>query len=270
MQYLNSLDYTVMIVYFCCLVGLGLYLKKMASASVEDYFIGGRKLPWWALGISGMASFLDITGTMIIVSFLYMLGPRGLFIEFRGGAVLVLVFMLLWAGKWHRRSQCITGAEWMIYRFGDGLGGRTAELINVIFSIIWIIGALAYMIIGSGIFLSTYMPFSPLVCSIIIIGVATVYTMVSGFYGVVFTDIFQSVIILIAVITISIMGFQKVVDCDSLAVVASSVTGNSDWISSVPQWDTHMPKGYEDFRFLMLFINHIEYRIDASVYRGGS
>ena len=62
-------------------------MKKKASGSLEDYFLGGRKLPWWALGISGTAFYLDVAGTMIITSFLFLLGPRGLFIEFRGGVV---------------------------------------------------------------------------------------------------------------------------------------------------------------------------------------
>ena len=113
MENLNPLDYTVIAVYFCFLVGLGLYLRKRASASMEDYFLGNRSMPWWLLGFSGMGHFLDIAGTLLIISFLYLLGPRGLFIEFRGGAVLVLPVWLLWAGKWHRRSGCMTGAEWM-------------------------------------------------------------------------------------------------------------------------------------------------------------
>ena len=108
---LNSLDYTVILVYFGFLVALGLFLRKKASQSLEDYFLGGRRLPWWALGLSGMATWLDVTGTMIITSFLFILGPRGLFIEFRGGAVLIAAVAMLWIGKWHRRSRCITGAE---------------------------------------------------------------------------------------------------------------------------------------------------------------
>jgi Na+/proline symporter len=59
MQYLSSFDYVIICIYFAILIGLGLYLKKKASASLEDYFLGGRKLPWWALGMSGMASCLD-------------------------------------------------------------------------------------------------------------------------------------------------------------------------------------------------------------------
>ncbi len=253
MDYLQPFDYLVIGVYFSVLVGLGFYLKKKASASMEDYFLGGRRLPWWALGISGMASFLDITGTMVITSFLFMLGPRGLFIEFRGGAALVLAFWLLWAGKWHRRSQCITGAEWMIYRFGRGFGGQFARLVAAAAAIVGTVGMLAYMIKGVGLFLSMFLPFSPLACSLVMISVACVYTMVSGFYGVVFTDIFQSGIILIAVVAVSLMAIFKVSDHASLAALAQEVTGQGAWMSSAPHWWTPMPRGYEAYQHLALF-----------------
>ncbi len=253
MRYLGGLDYTVIVVYFAFLVGLGLYLQKKASASVEDYFLGGRQLPWWALGISGMASFLDITGTMIIVSFLYMLGPRGLFIEFRGGAVLILAVMLLWTGKWHRRSQCITNAEWMIYRFGNGFGGNFARVVGAIAAIIGTLGMLAYLVKGVGLFLSMFLPYSPLTCSLVLISIATIYTMMSGFYGVVYTDIFQSGIILIAVVVISAMAIVKIPNAESLSSLAFEVTGQSDWTSSSCSWYTPMPESYGAYRHLMMF-----------------
>ena len=252
MTYLSPVDYFVIVLYFAALVGLGLYLRKKASASIEDYFLGGRKLPWWALGVSGMASFLDITGTMIIVSLLYMLGPRGLFIEFRGGAVLVLAIMLLWTGKWHRRSQCITGAEWMIYRFGGQFGGQFARIASVAAKIVGTIGMLAYLVKGVGLFLSMFLPFTPLTCSLIMICIATVYTLVSGFYGVVFTDLFQSGIIMVSVIAITAMAVVKISGSEQLAALALDVTGQEQWLSSSCHWVTSMPRGYEVYRHLMM------------------
>jgi len=253
MSGLNTIDYTVILVYFGFLVGLGLYLRKKASKSLEDYFLGGRKLPWWALGITGMAQFLDITGTMIIVSFLYMLGPRGLFIEFRGGAVLILTVMMLWAGKWHRRSRCITNAEWMVYRFGDGFGGQFARTVQAIAGIVSTLGMLAYLVKGVGLFLSMFFPFTPLQCSLIMIGVATIYTVISGFYGVVYTDLFQSLIIFGAVIGITTMAILKLGSSGELVALSQEVTGNSGWITSKLSWETQMPKGYEMYRHLMIF-----------------
>ena len=255
MQNLKAVDYTIIVVYFSFLVALGMYLKKKASASLEHYFLGDRQIPWWALGISGMASFLDITGTMVIVSFLFMLGPRGLFVEFRGGAVLVLAFMLLWTGKWHRRSGCITGAEWMIYRFGDGYGGQFARVVSAIAAIAGTIGMLAYLSKGIGLFLSMFIPLEPYYCTLVMLAIATVYTMVSGFYGVVFTDLFQSLIILIAVLTISIMASMKIDSVESLSQLAFQITGSNDWLTCYPQWKTNMPMGgeYQAFEYLALF-----------------
>jgi SSS family solute:Na+ symporter len=252
-QYLNLLDYSIIGIYFAILVWMGLYLKNMASASLEDYFLGGRKLPWWALGICGMANFLDMTGTMLIVSFLFMLGPKGLFIEFRGGACLVLAVTMVWTGKWHRRSKCITGAEWMLYRFGNGLGGQFAQFFATVAIVVSTIGMLAYLIKGAGLFLSMFIPVTPFWCAAIMIAITTLYTITSGFYGVVFTDLFQAGIILCATIIISAIAFVKIGGTSNFAQIAASVTGSSDWMNSAPQWIAQMPKGYEAYRHLMLF-----------------
>lgn len=251
--YFNTFDYALMLFYFAVLVGLGFYLKNKASESIEDYIVGGNKLPWWAIGISGMANFLDLTGTAVIVSFLFMLGPRGLFIEFRGGACLILAFMMLWTGKWHRRSGCLTGAEWNIFRFGDGWGGRFAQLTAVLATVMGTVGMVSYLIFGVGQFLSMFLPFSPMTCAVILVGVATLYTMVSGFYGVVFTDIFQSGIIIIAVVYLSVSAFLKVGSVGELEALATQITGNAEWMTSTAQWKTSMPEGYTMYSHLLLF-----------------
>ncbi len=252
-DYFGMLDYAFMIFYVVVLMGLGLYLRRQASKSLDNYICGGQNIPWWAMGISGMASFLDLAGTAIIVSFLFLLGPQGLFVEFRGGAVLVLPFMMLWTGKWHRRSGCLTGAEWNIFRFGDCWGGRASQLMGVIATVLTTIGMLAYLIVGAGIFLSTFLPFSPLACSSVLLIFATIYTMMSGFYGVIFTDMFQVCIIMAAVVYISVKAFMGVGSAEEISQIALQVTGNPDWISGIPKWNVHVPKGYEMYKHLIIF-----------------
>lgn len=105
---LSTFDYVIIIGYLVLSLCVGLWMTKKASSSLDHYFLGGRSLPWYMLGVAGIANWFDLTGTMIITSFLYMLGPRGLYIEFRGGACLVLAFLLAYAGKWHRRSGRMT------------------------------------------------------------------------------------------------------------------------------------------------------------------
>lgn len=252
-NYFGTTDYVFMGLYVLVLIFLGFYLKRLASRSLDNYICGGKNIPWWAMGISGMASFLDLAGTAVIVSFLFLLGPQGLFVEFRGGAVLVLPFMMLWTGKWHRRSGCLTGAQWNIYRFGDCWGGRASQLMGVIATVLTTIGMLAYLIIGAGIFLSTFLPFSPGACSLALLVMATLYTMMSGFYGVIFTDLFQVAIILVAVIYISFKAFAGVGDAGEVARIAGAVTGNPDWISGLPKWNVHVPDGYAVYQHLLVF-----------------
>lgn len=254
MRYLNIWDYFVFLAYFVVLIGIGSYFRRRASKSLEHYFLAGRKMPWWALGLSQMTFWFDMTGTMIIASFLFLLGPRGIYIEFRGGAGLVLVFLMLWMGKWHRRSGVITGAEWMVYRFGRDFWAHFARLMAVVSSVVLSLGLLAYSFKGAGLFLSMFLPFSPWVCTLILMLVTTLYTMEAGFYGVIFTDIFQSVCIWVGVGFIVVIAVIRVAGFGGLGALATSVTGNPDWLSSVPQWRTSMPQGYGDYNLLFLMM----------------
>jgi SSS family solute:Na+ symporter len=250
-KHLNLIDCSIIVVYFLILIVIGMVLRKRASLSLEDYFLGGRKMPWWALGISCTAGWLDMTGTMIITAFLFLLGPRGLYIEFRGGACLVLVFMMLWAGKWHRRSGVMTGAEWMMFRFGRDRWAHFARMSSVVATVIFTVGALAVAFKGAGLFLSMFLPFSPFMCTVIMMAVTIIYTLESGFYGVVVTDIFQTFCVWIAVAFIVILAAIKVSGGD-FAAVAMAVTGNQEWTTTLPKWETAMPKGYENYSLLWM------------------
>jgi Na+/proline symporter len=251
---LNTIDYAIIVFYLLMLMGLGFYLNRRATASIEDYFLGGKRLPWWLLGVSGMSSFLDVAGTMLIVSFLYTIGPRGLFVEFRGGAVLVLAVTLLWAGKWNRRSNVMTGAEWMEYRFGRGVGGQFARVVSAIQVMVFQVGALAYLLKAAGLYLSMFLPYSPSTCALIMVTVATIYTLASGFYGVVYTDLLQSGVIIVAVIGVTAMAVMHVtMHPTDLNVLAERVTGATNWTSAVPAPHVDMPVGKEDYNPLLMF-----------------
>jgi len=89
---MHIIDYIIICVYLLIIVLVGLYLQKKASGSIDSFFLGNRKLPWWALGASGMASNPDIGGTMIGVALVYALGTVGFFIEIRGGVVHIMAF----------------------------------------------------------------------------------------------------------------------------------------------------------------------------------
>lgn len=269
MHYLSTVDYGIIALYFIILIGMGFYLKARASKGMESYFLAEKGLPWWMLGVTGMGWSLDVTGTMLIISLLYLLGPRGLFIEFRGGANLSLIFMMIWTGKWHRRSNCMTGAEWMSFRFGEGMGGHFARVSFAVSQIIFAVGMLAYMVKGVGIFMSMFIDLEPLWCALILIGVATIYTMIAGFYGVVFSDLFQCALIIVGITYISITAILKVGQVPDFPAVAQNISGIQEWMTCFPQRIAAMPKAYEMYECLMMFIFFVVIKNVVSGFGGG-
>lgn len=75
---MGLLDVLIIAFYFLIVVGLGFWYRKRASRNLEAYFLGGKKLHWLALAMSGSVSNFDITGTMWIVSILFVLGMKSM------------------------------------------------------------------------------------------------------------------------------------------------------------------------------------------------
>jgi len=252
MHHLHAVDYGIILFYLVATTVIGLFLTRIASKSLDHYFLGNRRMSWWLLGIAGMSNWFDLTGTMIITSFLYMLGPRGLYIEFRGGAVLVLPFLLAFLGKWHRRSGCMTGIEWMVFRYGRTTEVDAVRLVSAIIAVATTLFSLAYLVRGASLFFGIMFPYPPTYVTIFIVGLTAAYTMAAGFYGVVITDLIQGVIIIVSCLIIATMAWAMVPSTQSLAAVAAEVTGNLQWTESLPATYTKMPKGYEIYQNLLM------------------
>lgn len=212
---MQFIDYTIVAVYLMGMVIVGLWFQRKASRGIDSYFLGDRSLPWWVLGASGMASNLDVSGTMIIVALVYALGARGLYIEFRGGVTLIMAFLMVFMGKWNRRAQVMTLAEWMEFRFGRNKEGRLARLITAITSILVTIAMITYFAIGGGKFLDKFLGIpsfaglpSEFWAAAILIAIAMIYTVASGLYGVVWTDVFQGSLIFLMIVYVVAQVFQ--------------------------------------------------------------
>jgi solute:Na+ symporter, SSS family len=203
---MHPLDYLVVSVYLVGLAVAGFWLARRAGASSEHYFLGGRKLPWWALGASGMSSNLDVAGTMTIVTLLTVYGLQGFFIEFRGGVVLPIAVFLAFMGKWHRRAGVMTTAEWMTLRFGEGAGGRAARSVAALTYVILTVAMIVFFLSAGGTFLAEFLPFTPTQCALGMALIAFAYTLVGGLYGVIWTDVFQAFLIGGAALYVAVRG----------------------------------------------------------------
>ena len=248
---MGTIDLIIIVVYLSAIVVVGLVMQKKASAGIDSYFLGNRKLPWWALGASGMASNTDIAGTMINTAFIYALGTKGFFIEIRGGVTLIMAFLMVFMGKWNRRSQVMTQAEWMHFRFGTKKEGDVARIISAIASIIMTVAMVTYFVIGAGKFVGDFLGIHPLYASILMIILAMTYTIASGLYGVVWTDVFQGIFIFGVIIYISVLAMTTVDLPDEFLVSVPMVDGSftaikttlAEWSRMTPPQEMNMPEG---------------------------
>jgi SSS family solute:Na+ symporter len=203
---LSTVDQVIVILYLIAIMSIGFAMKRKAAKGMSSYFLGGRSLPWWALAMSGSSSYFDITGTMWIVSTFIALGLKGMWVHMLWGFPIT-AFYLAYMGKWIRRSDAMTGAEWMKTRFGSGKAGDIARLSYTLFAVLTICALLGYSAIGMGKFGSIFLPFSPVVCAMLILGVTGLYVILGGFHGIVRVEIVQTIVLSAGAIVFAIIGY---------------------------------------------------------------
>ncbi|HQK77937.1 MAG TPA: sodium:solute symporter, partial [Candidatus Hydrogenedentes bacterium] len=227
---MNGLDYTIIALYFILVIGMGFVYRKRASQNLDAYFLGGKRIPWLWLAMSGSVSNFDITGTMWIVSMLFLMGMRSMWIHWMWGWMMG-AFFLAFMGKWVRRSNVMTGAEWMLTRFGQGAGGQAARLAAALIAVVTMCGMIGYDFQGIGKFAYEFFPvFPPHTLALLIMGITTFYVLLGGLFSVVITDVIQTVFVTVAALLIAVVAY---VQLSPDALRAALPPG---WISLAPSW----------------------------------
>jgi len=226
---MGFLDILVIVIYFVLVIGLGFWYHKRASENLESYFLGGKSMHWLALAMSGSVSTFDITGTMWIVSLLFVLGMRSMWIHWMWGFMMGAFFMA-YMGKWVRRSNVMTAAEWMVTRFGTDGGGRVARTSYALMAVITLTSFIGYAFQGIGKFAAVYLTLSPGASAIIIIGTTTLYVILGGLYSVVITQVIQTLILTFAGIMIAAVAYVKLTP----DLLADRIPDG--WTSVAPVW----------------------------------
>ena len=181
---LQPIDIAIVVLYLLMMLMLGWFLRKKARRNKESYLMGGKKLPWYLLGLSDAADMFDISGTMWMVSLCFVYGLKSIWIPWLW-PVFNQVFNMMFLAKWLRRSNSDTGAEWLATRFGlKGKGVTSSHSVVVAFALIGCLGFLAYGFIGLGKFIEIFVPFN-LIQPYIPFHIAPQY--VAHFYGIIFT-----------------------------------------------------------------------------------
>ena len=217
---LHPVDLAIIVAYFAAVLLIGLWVSKRGSKDMDSYFLGGKSLKWYVLGISDASGMFDISGTMWMVYILFCYGAKSIWLPFLW-PVFNQIFLMMFLSGWLRRSNVLTGAEWIQTRFGRGTGANLAHLSVVFFALVNVIGMLAYAFKGIGKFAVVMLPWQftgqttglfsdENIYAIIILGLTSLYAIKGGMVSVVITEVMQFTILTITSITIGIIAICKV------------------------------------------------------------
>ena len=246
MELLHTIDISIITLYLITIVVIGLLFKKRAQKSKDDYLLGGKSIPWYMLGLSNASGMFDISGTIWLVTIMFVYGIKSAWIPWLW-PVFNQIFLMVYLSKWLRRSNATTGAEWIGTRFGFKKGAKLSHIIVVVFALIMCLGFLAYGFIGLGKFVEIFIPwevvshyipftvspeFVPHFYGIIFTLFAVFYSLLGGMSGIVWADVVQFGIMTIAALVIGYLGF--------VAIGENTLDVPDGWLSPFFGWELNL------------------------------
>ncbi|PEN14021.1 sodium:proline symporter [Longibacter salinarum] len=219
---MQTIDWIIVVAYMVGALGLGAYLSRRASGSIEDFFVSGRSLPWWLAGTSMAATTFSIDTPLYVAG---VVGTRGIAGNWEwwafgtGHVVLIYVFARLW-----RRSEIVTDAELTEIRYG----GRSAAILRGVKAFLFAIpincigiglGMLAAVKVVGGLEIWQNLGFvegqlilgaDPKLLSIVGVSMLVLlYAGLSGLWGVVATDFFQFFLALFGAVLVAVFAIAS-------------------------------------------------------------
>ena len=184
---ITALDWIIIFLFFAISLGIGIYVSKSSSKSANEYFLSGRSMPWWLLGLSMVATTFSTDTPNLVTDIVRSNGVSGNWVWWAfliTGLLTVFVYAKLW-----RKSNVSTDLEFYELRYG----GKPASFLRkfrsiylgIIFNVITMSAVTLAAIKIGGIMLGLE-PWQ----TVITAGLVTVtFSAVGGFKGVVYTDV---------------------------------------------------------------------------------
>ena len=186
---MNSLDWFILTSYLTYVIWHGIALSR-GSADTQSFFLAGRSLPWWAVGLSVMATQMSAITLIGTTGQAYNDGLR--FIQFYFGLPIAMIILSMTAVPFFYRAKVFTAYEYLEKRFD----ARTRSLTSFFFLISRALGV-GVVIAAPSVVLSIVLGWSELP-TIFAIGLSTtLYTMMGGVKAVAWNDVKQMLVIVL-------------------------------------------------------------------------
>ncbi len=220
---LNFTDWTIIILFFVLSLLIGLYVAKQSGKSSADYFLSGRNMPWWLLGISMVATTFSCDTPNLVTDIVRQNGVAGNWVWWAfllTGMLTVFVYAKLW-----RRSKVMTDLEFYELRYSGKMAaflrGFRAVYLGAFFNIM-VIALVSLALIKIGAVMLQWSAAKTLIIASLI---TVTYSTFGGLRGIILTDFFQFIISMIGAIGAAIIlinmpaigGLEKMIEHPAVA-----------------------------------------------------
>ncbi|MEM6501689.1 MAG: sodium:solute symporter family protein [Cyanobacteria bacterium P01_C01_bin.89] len=242
---MQLIDWIVVLLYLLASLGIGLWLSRKASNSLEDFFVSGRSLPWWLSGTSMAATTFSIDTPLYVAGVVATRGIVGNW-EWWSFAVAHLIMVYVFARLW-RRSEVVTDAELTELRYGGKMAATLravkAFLLAVPTNCIGIgyaMLAMVKVVDALNLWQSVGVEPADNLKVFSVVGVSLfvlIYTGFSGLWGVVATDFIQFFLALFGAIVVAWFAIAEVGGIPELLTQVQAI-GTQDTLAFLPlQWN---------------------------------
>ncbi|MBS4061088.1 MAG: Na+:solute symporter [Bacteroidetes bacterium] len=188
-MHLNSTDWIIVIIFFILLIAIGVWGSRSAGKGYSEFFLSGRNMPWWLLGISMVATTFSCDTPNLVTDIVRQNGVAGNWVWWAfllTGMLTVFVYAKLW-----NRSQVLTDLEFYEIRYSGRMAaflrGFRAIYLGAFFNIMVIASVSIALIKISGVMLGWSPATTLIIASIIVV----FYSALGGLRSILFTDFFQ-------------------------------------------------------------------------------
>jgi Na+/proline symporter len=244
---LTLVDGLVILAYFALNLGIGLYYRRRATRSMDDFFLSGRKVTWWLAGTSMVATTFAADTPLAVTGLVARNGISGNWIWWSmaaSGMLTVFFYARLW-----RRAGVLTDAEFAEIRYGGKparfLRGFRAFYLGLPINLI-IMGWVNLAIVKILVLVLGVTKVQALAIALGIMAFTASISTLSGLWGVLVTDLFQFVLKMGMVIVLAVFAVRSIGGMSGLIAGIRSVersgAGTGSLLSFVPDLNsTWMP-----------------------------
>lgn len=195
---LDQIDWAIIVAFFVVTLAIGVWVSRKAGSSAAEFFLSGRNMPWWLLGVSMVATTFSADTPNLVTDIVRQNGVSGNWVWWAfllTGMLTVFVYAKLW-----RRSKVMTDLEFYEQRYSGKaaafLRGFRAIYLGVFFNIM-IMAAVSLAAIKIG---GVMLGLSPVQTLLIASVVTVAYSSLGGLRGVIITDFVQFAIAMVGAV----------------------------------------------------------------------